>query len=245
MAIYLCHEQPDLYEHDASVVASRPGAVALSRSAFHPGGGGQVSDVGAIEHADGIAAVVRVEPDGDIWWHVLDDDTATPGDDVSVTIDADHRLAVATTGTGRPLIKAANWLSHLEFDWESPVWRHFFGALAERNQLVRYDDRGNGLSDWDVEEISFEAFYRDLEHVADAVGLEKFALLGLSKGASTAARYAAEHPDRVSHLILCGGFATGSLIDASEHRREHENAMRIVMRAKYQGERQLPPRTTV
>lgn len=113
-------------------------------------------------------------------------------------------------------MKAANWLTHLEFDWDSPVWRHWFMALSDGCRLVRYDDRGNGLSDWDVAEISFRAFVCDLEHVVDAAGLRRFALFGLSKGASTAAAYAAKHPERVFHLILCGGFATGSLIEASD-----------------------------
>ena len=87
MAIYLCHEQPDLHEHDAEVVQSRPGAVVLSRSAFHPGGGGQVADTGAIEHAGGTATVVRVEPDGDVWWHVFADPELEVGGVVSVQVD--------------------------------------------------------------------------------------------------------------------------------------------------------------
>jgi len=143
------------------------------------------------------------------------------------------RIAYATVGEGPPIVKAANWLTHLEFDWDSPVWRHWFTELSREHMLVRYDDRGNGLSDWDVQDISFDAFQQDLEHVVDAAGLERFALLGLSKGASTSAAYAAKHPDRVSHLILCGGFATGSLIDASDKKREYEMAMRTLMRANW------------
>jgi len=143
------------------------------------------------------------------------------------------RIAYATVGEGPPIVKAANWLTHLEFDWDSPAWRHWFTELSRDNRLVRYDDRGNGLSDWDVEDISFNAFLEDLEHVVDAAGLERFALLGLSKGASTSAAYAAKHPDRVSHLILCGGFATGRMVDASDRTREHEMAMRTLMRAHW------------
>ncbi len=143
------------------------------------------------------------------------------------------RIAFATVGEGPPIVKAANWLTHLEYDWDSPVWRHMFAELSRDHLLVRYDDRGNGLSDWDVEEISFRAFLKDLEHVVDAAGLDRFALFGLSKGAATSAAYAATHPDRVSHLILCGGFATGSQVDASERKREHEMAMRVVMRANW------------
>jgi len=143
------------------------------------------------------------------------------------------RIAYATVGEGLPIVKAANWLTHLEFDWESPVWRHVFTELSRDHLLVRYDDRGNGLSDWDVEDISFDAFLKDLERVVDAAKLERFALLGISKGASISAAYAALHPERVSHLLLVGGFATGRMVEASERRRENELAMRTLMRASW------------
>ena len=143
------------------------------------------------------------------------------------------RIAYATVGEGPPLVKAANWLSHLEFDWESPVWRHVFKELSRDHMFVRYDDRANGLSDWDVEEVSFNAFYQDLEHVIEAAGVERFALFGTSKGSAVSAAYAARNPDRVSHLVLSGGFATGSLVDASDREREYEMAMRVIMRAQW------------
>ncbi len=143
------------------------------------------------------------------------------------------RIAYATVGEGPPIVKAANWLTHLEFDWESPVWRHVYTELSRNHLLVRYDDRGNGLSDWDVEDISFNAFLKDLEHVVDAAKLDRFALLGISKGASVSAAYAALHPERVTHLLLVGGFATGRMVDASERRRENELAMRTLMRASW------------
>jgi DNA-binding SARP family transcriptional activator/alpha-beta hydrolase superfamily lysophospholipase len=143
------------------------------------------------------------------------------------------RIAYATVGEGPPIVKAANWLTHLEFDWESPVWRHVYTELSREHLLVRYDDRGNGLSDWDVADISFDAFLKDLEYVVDAAGLERFALLGISKGASVSAAYAALHPERVTHLLLVGGFATGRMVEASERRRENEMAMRTLMRASW------------
>jgi pimeloyl-ACP methyl ester carboxylesterase/DNA-binding CsgD family transcriptional regulator len=121
------------------------------------------------------------------------------------------RIAYATTGTGLPLVKAANWLSHLEFDWNSPVWRHWLTELSRDHNFVRYDERGCGLSDWDVPELSFESWVRDLETVVDAIGLERFPLLGISQGASIAIAYAVRHPDKVSHLILHGGYARGRL----------------------------------
>jgi len=120
------------------------------------------------------------------------------------------RIAYATSGSGPPLVKAANWLSHLEFDGASPVWIHLLRELSRHNTLVRYDARGCGLSDWDAE-LSFEAWVGDLEAVVEASGAERFALLGISQGASIAIAYAVRHPERVSHLILHGGYARGRL----------------------------------
>jgi DNA-binding winged helix-turn-helix (wHTH) protein len=119
------------------------------------------------------------------------------------------RIAYALAGQGPPLVKAANWLNHLEYDWQSPIWSHLLHALAADHRLIRYDERGNGLSDWDVDEISFEAFVRDLESVVDATGLERFALFGISQGCSVSIAYAVRNPHRVSHLVLYGGFARG------------------------------------
>ena len=124
------------------------------------------------------------------------------------TADNVH-LAVATAGRGTPLVKTANWLNHLEFDWQSPVWSPLFTQLAARCLLVRYDERGTGLSDRDVPDFSFESFVRDLETVVDDRGIERFALLGISQGAPVAIAYSVRHPERVSRLILCGGFARG------------------------------------
>jgi len=119
------------------------------------------------------------------------------------------RIAYADSGTGAPIVKVANWMSHLQFDWESPIWRHWIEGLSAEGQLVRYDERGNGLSDWDVEDISFEAMVADLESVVDAAGLDRFALLGLSQGCALSVQYAIRHPERVSHMILYGGYVQG------------------------------------
>ncbi len=119
------------------------------------------------------------------------------------------RIAYATVGQGPPLVKAANWLNHLEFDWRSPVWRHWLEEMSKDHLFVRYDERGTGLSDWDVPDLSFEAWVADLESVVDALGLERFALLGWSQGGAVAIAYAVRHPERVSHLVLYGSFAKG------------------------------------
>jgi pimeloyl-ACP methyl ester carboxylesterase len=117
------------------------------------------------------------------------------------------RLAYAINGEGPTLVRTAHWLSHLEYDWESPVYRHLLRELARAHRLVCYDHRGNGLSDRDVEEISLRKFVVDLETVVDAARLERFALLGMSMGCPVSIAYAAKHPERLSHLVLYGGFA--------------------------------------
>ncbi len=113
-------------------------------------------------------------------------------------------------GGGPPLVKTANWMNHLEFDWESPDLRHLYTALARDFTLLRYDARGNGLSDWDVEDVSLDAWVKDLETVVDAAGLDRFPLLGMSQGCAISVAFAVRHPERVSHLVLYGGFARGA-----------------------------------
>jgi pimeloyl-ACP methyl ester carboxylesterase/DNA-binding CsgD family transcriptional regulator len=118
-------------------------------------------------------------------------------------------LAYAIHGRGAPLVRAATWLTHLEYDWESPVWRHWLEQLGERFTVVRYDERGCGLSDRDLGDVSLERWLADLETVVEAAGLERFALLGISQGGAVAVAYAARHPERVSHLVLYGAYARG------------------------------------
>jgi DNA-binding winged helix-turn-helix (wHTH) protein/pimeloyl-ACP methyl ester carboxylesterase len=125
------------------------------------------------------------------------------------TTDDGVRLAYATMGAGPPLVKVANWLSHLDYDRETAVWRHWLRELSHRHRLIRYDERGCGLSDWDVPDFSLEAWVRDLETVVDAAGLDRFPLLGISQGGPVAVTYAVRHPERVSHLVLLGAFARG------------------------------------
>lgn len=140
------------------------------------------------------------------------------------------RIAYAVVGDGPPLVKTANWLNHLEYDWESPIWSPFLHAIAERHRLVRYDARGNGLSDRDVDDISFDAFVRDLECVADAVQLDRFPLLGLSQGVAISVAYAVRHPERISHLVLYGGFARGRRKRSSSDEIAQSDAMLTLMR---------------
>jgi len=127
----------------------------------------------------------------------------------------DVRIAYATIGEGPPLVWAAHWLSHLSYSWQSPVWRHWTQEFAQDHCFVHYDERGNGLSDWDNPDFSLEAFVRDLEAVVDTLGLDQFVLIGSSKGGPTSIAYAAKHPERVSRLILYG---------TSAHRRQGYDA---------------------
>jgi class 3 adenylate cyclase/pimeloyl-ACP methyl ester carboxylesterase len=119
------------------------------------------------------------------------------------------QLAYSRMGQGSPLVKTGNWMTHLEFDFESPIWRHLYRELSRDHCFFRYDARGNGLSDREVPDVVFENFVDDLETVVDAAGIDRFALLGVSQGCSASIAYAVRHPERVSHLILLGGYAVG------------------------------------
>jgi pimeloyl-ACP methyl ester carboxylesterase/DNA-binding CsgD family transcriptional regulator len=118
------------------------------------------------------------------------------------------RIAYAIAGDGPPLVKAANWFSHIEFDWESPVWKQWHSEFARHHTYYRYDRRGCGLSDWDAEQ-SFEGYHADLEAVVESAGLDRFVLFGMGHGGSVATAFAARHPEKVSHLVLYGSIARG------------------------------------
>jgi len=141
------------------------------------------------------------------------------------------RIAFSIAGEGPPLVKTANFISHLEYDWESPVWRHWLDELTHEHTLIRYDERGSGLSDWEVEDLSFEAWVRDLEAVVDAVGLRQFPLFAMSQGGTVAIAYTVRHPEKVSHLILYGAYARGWLNrDLTDEQRQEEKLLVDLMR---------------
>ena len=139
------------------------------------------------------------------------------------------RLAYAISGSGPILVKSGNWMNHLEYDWQSPIWGHVFRRLSREHTLIRYDARGNGMSDWDVDRLSLDAWVTDLETVVDAVGVERFPILGISQGGPVAIAYAVRHPERVSHLILYGAFALGGK-KRSPAEKEMRDAMTTLMR---------------
>ena len=140
------------------------------------------------------------------------------------------RIAFATTGSGYPLVRAGHWLTHLEHDWHSPIWRPFLDELGRVFRVTRYDQRGNGLSDWNVGNFHLTAFVEDLEAVVDSADIERFALYGTSQGAPIAIAYATRHPDRVSHLILHGGYVRGRLLRGSTEEREQGEALLTLIR---------------
>ncbi len=140
------------------------------------------------------------------------------------------RLAWAEAGAGRALVKAANWMTHLEYDWESPVWRHWLYFFSENFRFVRHDERGCGMTDWNAGDLSFERWVEDLETVVAAAAPQKpFALMGISQGAATCIAYAAKHPEHVSHLVLYGGYARGSFHrEDAEHERFYRAMIELV-----------------
>lgn len=136
------------------------------------------------------------------------------------------QLAWAEAGTGPLLIKAANWLTHLEYEWDSPVWRHWLHFFSDHFRYIRHDERGCGMTDWNVGDLSFERWVEDLEAVVEVVNpKEPFALLGISQGAATCIAYAVKHPERVSKLVLYGGYARGTYKRGDPEKERLYNAM--------------------
>lgn len=166
--------------------------------------------------------------------------TSAPATDVVPVPEQDIRfcrtpddvtLAYSMAGAGYPLVKTANWMTHLQYDYESPLWHHWLASLSRSYRLVRYDNRGFGLSDRDVGDFTFEDWVADLETVVDAAGLKRFALLGMSQGAMAAVAFAARYPERVSHLVLFGGFIQGGYrlgdAETAERMRVLEDVIRV------------------
>jgi pimeloyl-ACP methyl ester carboxylesterase/DNA-binding CsgD family transcriptional regulator len=148
-----------------------------------------------------------------------------------ITSFDETRIAFAIAGNGPPLVKVANYMSHVGYDWDSPVWVHWLDELTRDHTLIYYDERGSGLSDWNAEDISFEAWVRDLEAVVDATGFQRFPLFAMSQAGAVAVAYAARHPDKVSRLIVHGAYARGWLKrDLTEEQIEEEQLMISLMR---------------
>jgi pimeloyl-ACP methyl ester carboxylesterase/DNA-binding CsgD family transcriptional regulator len=129
------------------------------------------------------------------------------------------RIAYAVHGSGPPLLVSTCWLSQLQYDWQSPVWQHFLRDLGRFATIIRYDERGHGLSDWEIEDYSLEARVGDLEAVADDAGFDRFALMAMSQGGPPVIEYAARHPERLTRLLFYGSSAA-LMHDATPQERE-------------------------
>ncbi len=140
------------------------------------------------------------------------------------------QIAWASVGEGYPVLKAPNYLNHIEYEWGAPFWGPFLSEFASQNRLIRFDQRGNGLSDWDVETIATDKMTEDMEAVVAASGLDKFALFGISQGAGFSVEYAAKHPDRVSCLILFGASMRGRMRRGNTEDETFYNTSRLMMR---------------
>lgn len=135
------------------------------------------------------------------------------------------RIAFATSGTGPPLVRTGHWLTHLEHDWKNPIWRPFLDEMGKRFTVIRYDQRGCGLSDWDVSDFSFQRFCEDLDAVIEASGHERVVMYATSQGVPVAIDYATRYPHRVSHLVCLGGYVTGRLLRQSTEAVEQGKAL--------------------
>jgi len=131
-------------------------------------------------------------------------------------------LAYATSGEGPPIVRVANWLTHLDLDWKGPLWSHWFREFSKHHTLIRFDQRGAGLSDRSVDELTMEAWVRDLETIVDYAGLDRFPLLGFCQGGAISLAYAVRNPDRVSHLILFDSYGRGDLVDGAPLQKKKE-----------------------
>ena len=212
-----------------------PGSICIS-DMVHQGIGGKLDlafdDLGR-QTVKNIAKPIQVwqwRREGALSESGTDFGASAPEQDIRFCTSPDGvRIAYASTGSGPPLVKTANWLNHLEFDWQSPVWRSLLLELSRHHRLIRYDQRGTGLTDWAVEDISFDAWVSDLETVVNAAGLERFSLLGISQGTPVSIAYAVRHPERVSRLILHGGYAKGWLVGESPKAQRHQDATRTLI----------------
>jgi class 3 adenylate cyclase/pimeloyl-ACP methyl ester carboxylesterase len=215
------HDETRIYGDGINIAArlegiAEPGGICISRQVFDQVNRALKMDFQAL----GPRSFKNIAQPVDVFAVGSDYSEARPGSATPKALDLKQeirfcstpdgvQLAYSTVGQGPPLVKTGNWMTHLEYDLESPIWRHLYLELAKVRTLLRYDARGNGLSDRAVDDISFDAFVRDLEAVIEAAQVTQFALLGISQGCAIAIAYAVRHPERVSHLILYGGFAQG------------------------------------
>jgi len=228
-------EDGDLYGDGVNIAArlegiAQRGGICISRQAYD-----QVEKKVALGYRSLGPQTLKNIPDPVEVFAIQGDGLATSDDRQAIhycrTPDG-VRLAYAISGHGSPLVKTGNWLNHLEYDWDSPVWHHLFLRLSRDHRLIRYDPRGTGLSDWDVADISLDAWVNDVDTVVNAAGVERFPLFGMSQGCAVSIAYTVRYPERVSHLILYGGYALGANKRSPEE-RERRKALATLMRLEW------------
>lgn len=160
----------------------------------------------------------------------LDRDALAKSEQIRFCTAADGtRLAWAELGAGKPVIKAPNWVTHLEFDWRHPGLAHQIASIASKYRFVRFDQRGNGLSDWDAPNLTFDDFVADLACIFDAAKIDRAPIIGISQGCAIGVAFAVKYPDRVSALVFAGGFPVGRALRSSQKDRERAAAMQAMM----------------
>lgn len=158
----------------------------------------------------------------------------TPVQDIRFCTSADGtRIAYAVHGAGPPLVLDACWLSHLQYDWQSPVWRHYLTELGRFATVIRFDERGHGLSDRDVDDFSPAARLADLEAVVDDAGFDRFALMAMAQGGPISIEYVVRHPERVTRLMLYGSYAS-ALGNATDEEKDLDNAFEALIRVGWE-----------
>jgi len=162
------------------------------------------------------------------------DGMTTPVQDIRFCTSSDGtRIAYAVHGSGPPLVLDACWLSHLQFDWQSPVWRHYLVEFGRFATVIRFDERGHGLSDREVTDFSPSARLADLEAVVDDAGFDEFALMAMAQGGPIAIEYAVKHPERVTRLMLYGSYA-GAMANATDEDRELDQAFEALIKVGWE-----------
>ncbi|MGO1117309.1 alpha/beta fold hydrolase [Rhodovibrionaceae bacterium A322] len=236
----LVRENDDLFGEPINIAArlqsrAEPGGILLSQMLAQLAGGGS----GIRLRREGVQTFKNIDQpletlSVDMTDEQLDDERQKLALSQTIrffqTRDKAH-LAWTSVGSGPPVVKAPNWIGHLEHDWHNPGSRNLFTSLAGRHQLIRFDGRGNGLSDWDVAEFSFDLFVDDLARVFDAAKIDRAPIVGLSQGCPIAVGFAARYPERVSGLVLMGGFAVGRAKRKSKKEREQAKALQAMMEA--------------
>jgi class 3 adenylate cyclase/pimeloyl-ACP methyl ester carboxylesterase len=215
------HDETRIYGDGINIAArlegiAEPGGICISRQVFDQVNRAVKADFQAL----GLRSFKNIAQPVEVFALPPSDRGARPGARAPGAVDLKQeihfcsapdgvQLAYSMVGQGPPLVKTGNWMTHLEYDLESPIWRHLYRELAKEHTLIRYDARGNGLSDRTPDNISFDASVSDLETVIAAARVDRFALLGISFGCAVSIAYAARHPERVSRLVLYGGYALG------------------------------------